>query len=159
MENLFFDYQNSGNSNYFIENFQGTRNFAYTNTRFLQHYDNDLLLSRIENLLIKIVKKSRGLMGANMVNNICKIQEITINEDDSIAIKGDTYNTLNNFIENLIEKGGNIIKIMFHNFSHEKDMIALQSILNTSNRVLFNCKANEKTERKCLREFKCVCTC
>lgn len=93
----------------------------------------------INNLLIAIIDKSKMIIGEQSVSKLCRLHNIYLKDKNQITIKNDICVTLNKFIENLVTKGGNIIKIMLHNLSHEINKETLELIFSDSNHSFFYC--------------------
>ncbi len=113
----------------------------------LTDFSKGSLIPATENLFVEIIAKAKGLIGDIGIEKLCRSHGIKINGDDGVTIRADIYETLNNFIDNLIQKGGNIIKIMLHNISHDIDLTSLETVFNKSNRNLFICSDKKNFDR------------
>ncbi len=96
-------------------------------------------ISTANELLTSIIDKSKRIMGEQYVNSLCLKHDIYMEKGGSIVVRNNLFETMNNFIDNLTAKGGNITKIMLHNIAHNKDLSPLVPIFNAENRTIFVC--------------------
>ena len=101
--------------------------------------DTELPAIKTKELLKSIILKASNIMGEENIEKLCKVHDITLENDYEITTKDNIFEALNNFIESLVKKGGNITKIMLHNLSHELDLTLLETFFNNSNRSIFLC--------------------
>lgn len=113
--------------------------YGTTKNGNVHHIEPDLPTIKTKELLKSIILKARKLLGKQNIEKLCKIHDIRLEKNHEITTKNNIFETLNNFIESLVNKGGNIIKIMLHNLSHELDLTLLNTVFNNSNRSIFLC--------------------
>ncbi len=134
MERVSFDYQNLLDYNYLMD-----RVVEDDNNKLTDQPCSENTIFEVESLLMSIIDKSKKIMGEQSVSILCRNSNIVFTNQNQIVMNQNICETLNNFVENLIMKGGNIIKIMLHNLSHEINREVLEPVFSESNHPIFYC--------------------
>ena len=138
MEHSFNNAQILSEYNYLIDSLT-VEEITKEDTKHSKPISKSKTISMANELLTSIIDKSKRIMSERDVIRLCRKHEIYLEKGGNIVVKNNVFETLNNFIDNLTAKGGNIIKIMLHNIAHNEDLSPLVPIFNTQNRTIFVC--------------------
>lgn len=89
-------------------------------------------------LILLILKRASGLIDVDDIAKVCMLSNIERDDEHNINLKNSIHVTLNKFIKELSDIGGNIIIVMLFNLFNDFDLKVLKQFLTESSLVLFH---------------------